>query len=171
MMHEQECGHDEAVNHQLPVAAAFWIIQIVSAEECSNLMQNLMQIPCSTLSVILNVMATQSTWSLNRVYWPHWLVQWSHRCSCTCIPVHSPWLPGCIDDVQTVLVVLIARLFLDRPHYVLPQNDCHSKDSYHFHPLMIFVYVHMCPYRRHCRELPCPFWRIEDTVKWALTGR
>ena len=68
MMHEQECGHDEAVNHQLPVAAAFCIIQIVSAEECSNLMQNLMQIPCSTLSVILNVMATQSTWSLNRVY-------------------------------------------------------------------------------------------------------
>ena len=31
---------------------AFWIIQIVSAEECSSFMQNLLQIFCSTHSVI-----------------------------------------------------------------------------------------------------------------------
>ena len=37
---------------------AFWIIWIVSAEECSNLMQSLMQIHCCTHSVILNAMAT-----------------------------------------------------------------------------------------------------------------
>ena len=59
VMHEH-C-HDEAANQQLPTAAAFWIIRIVSAEECSSLMQNLMQIRCSTCSVILNVMATQYT--------------------------------------------------------------------------------------------------------------
>ena len=45
----------------LPTAATFWIIHIVSAEECSSLMQNFMQICCSVLSVILNVMSTQYT--------------------------------------------------------------------------------------------------------------
>ena len=49
---------DEAANHQLPIAAACLIIQIVSVEECSSLMQNLMQICCSTCSVILNGTAT-----------------------------------------------------------------------------------------------------------------
>ena len=44
----------------LPIAAAFWIfwiIRIASMEECSSLMQNLMQICCSTCSIILNVTA------------------------------------------------------------------------------------------------------------------
>ena len=49
VMHEWVCCHDEAANHHLPIAAAFWIIQIVSAEECSSLAQNVMQIHCSTL--------------------------------------------------------------------------------------------------------------------------
>ena len=43
---------DEAANHPLPIAAAFWIIWIVPVEECSSLTQNLMQISCSTCSVI-----------------------------------------------------------------------------------------------------------------------
>ena len=59
-------GRDEAASHQLPVAAAFWIIKIVSTEKCWSLMQNLMQIPCSTYSVILNAMATQYTCSFSR---------------------------------------------------------------------------------------------------------
>ena len=50
MMHEQVHCCDEAANHQLPIAAAFWIIQIVSMEECSSLMQNLKHIHCSTCS-------------------------------------------------------------------------------------------------------------------------
>ena len=87
-------------------AKALWIIQILSMEKCSSLMQNLKQICCSTDSIILNVMATQYTCSLNGVYHPHWLVQWSHHCSCMCIPVHSPWLPGYVDVTQTVLVIL-----------------------------------------------------------------
>ena len=67
-MHEQVRCCDEAANHQLPIAMAFRIIQIVSTEECPHLMQNLMQIHCS---VILNVTATQDTCSLNSVYCPH----------------------------------------------------------------------------------------------------
>ena len=54
VMHERVHCCDEAANHQLPIAVAFWIIQIVPAGECSNLTQNLMQIHCSTNSVILN---------------------------------------------------------------------------------------------------------------------
>ena len=104
---------DEAANPQLPIAVAFCIIQIVAAEEGSSLMQNLMQIRCSTCSVILNVRTTQYTRSLNSVCHPHWLIQWSsHHCSCMCIPVHCPWLPGYINVTQTIPVTLtMAGLF------------------------------------------------------------
>ena len=117
VMHEQACCCDEAASHQLPVAAAFWTIGIASTEECSNLTENLMRIRCSTRSVTLNATVTQYTRSLNSIYCPHWLVQWSHLCSHVCIPVHSPWLPGYISVVQTILIILtMAGLFLDRPH-------------------------------------------------------
>ena len=96
-MHEWACC-DEAANHQLPIAADFWIIRIVSTEECSSLMHNLMQILCSTRAVILNATVTQYTCSLNSIYHPHWLVQWNH-CSHMHVPVHSPWLPGYTDVV------------------------------------------------------------------------
>ena len=116
MIHKQARCRDEAANHQLPIAVAFWVIWIVSMEECSSLTQNLVQIHCSTHSVILNVTATQYTCSLNGAYRPHWLVQWSCHCSHMCIPVHSPWLPGCMDVTQTILVILtMAGLFPDRP--------------------------------------------------------
>ena len=116
VVHEQACCPDEATNHQLPIAAAFWIIQIVTMEECSSLMQNLMHIHCSTYSVILNARATQYTCSLNSAYFPHWLVQWSHHFSHMHIPVHSPW-PGYISVVQTILnIVTMAGLCLNRLH-------------------------------------------------------
>ena len=51
VMHEWAHCHDEAAKHQLPTAAAFWIIQIVFSEECSSFTQNLMQIRCSPQSV------------------------------------------------------------------------------------------------------------------------
>ena len=44
MMHEGAHCCDEAANCQLPIAAPFWIIQIVSTEECSSFVQNLMLI-------------------------------------------------------------------------------------------------------------------------------
>ena len=87
IMHEWVGCCDEAANHQFPIAVAFWIITIVSAEECSSLMQNLMQICCSTRLVILNARATQYTCSVNGTCHSHWLVQWSCHCSCMCIPV------------------------------------------------------------------------------------
>ena len=74
-----------------------------------------MLIPCSTCSVIL-------------MQWPH--NPRAHSVGSTtptdqyfevlclhmCIPVHSPWLPGCINVTQTVLFILTtAGLFLDRP--------------------------------------------------------
>ena len=110
VMHGQACSHDEAANHQLPIAVAFWIIWIVSAEDCSSLMQNLMHIHC------MNATTTQYTRSLNSMYWPHCLVQWSRYCAHMDIPVPSPWLPGYIDGTQTVLItVTMAGLFPERP--------------------------------------------------------
>ena len=117
VMHEWACCWGEAANHHLPIVGGFWIIQIVSMGECTRLLQNLMQILCSTRSVILNVTTIQYTCSLNSVYCPYRLVLWNCHRSCMHIPVHSPWLPGYIDVVQTVLIILtMAGLFLDRPH-------------------------------------------------------
>ena len=114
-MHGQVRSHEKAANHQLPIAAAFWINGIVSMEECSRLMKNLMQIHCSTHLIMLNVTATQYTCSLNSVYHPHWLVQWSCHCSHMYIPVHYPWPSGHIDVAQTILIMLtMAGLLLDR---------------------------------------------------------
>ena len=64
-MHERAHCHDEAANHQLPIAAAFWIIRIVSTEERSSLMQKMMYIHRCTHSVISNAAATQYTCSVN----------------------------------------------------------------------------------------------------------
>ena len=132
---------DEAANQQLPIAADFWIIQIVSMEECPSLTQNLMQIHCCTRSVILNVTATQYTCSLNSIYHPQWLVQWSCHCSCMCVSVHSPWLPGYIDVMHTVLVILtMVGLFTDRPHIVPPAEDEHSVFPYASQHLICSVF-------------------------------
>ena len=73
VMHKQAHCDDEAAKHQLPIAVAFWIIWTVSVEECSSLMQNMMQIHCSICSVIFNAVATQYTCSVNSVYHPLWL--------------------------------------------------------------------------------------------------
>ena len=57
MMLERAHHHDKAAHHQLPIAAAFWIIRVVSTEECWSLIQNLMLICYSTRSVILSARA------------------------------------------------------------------------------------------------------------------
>ena len=111
-MHKWACYHNEAANHQLPVAAAFWIIKIVSVEECSSLRQNLMQIHCSTHSVILKPHSTHAHSTASSALR---LVQWSHHCSHMHIPVHFPWLPVYINNVQTILIILtMIGIFLDR---------------------------------------------------------
>ena len=94
-----------------------------------KLMKNLMQIHCSTHSVILNEMSTQYTCSLKSVYWPHWLVQWSHHCSCMFIPVHSAWLQVYIDVMQAVLLMLtMAGHFSRHTSYIL--NVCYFYINY-----------------------------------------
>ena len=125
VMHERAHCHDEAANHQLPSESSE---RFLWRNECSSLMQNLMNIHCSTHSVILNVMATQyTTCSFNGVYHPNWLVQWSRHCSHTHIPVHSPRLPGYNDVAQTILVKLtMVGLFTDLPHtYMNPYTWAH----------------------------------------------
>ena len=89
-------------------------------------------------SVILNVTATQYTHSLNSISHPHWLVQWGRHCSHVLIPVHSPWLPGYIDVMQAILVILtMTRLFPDWAHHV------HTKfHSIPWHrPICLFVFL------------------------------
>ena len=112
MMHKRAHCFDEAANHQFSIAAAFWIIQIVSAEECSSLSQSFLQICCSTCSFWTQW--PQYTCSLNGTHCLHWLVQWSHHCSHMHISFHPPWLSGYISVVQTVLIILtMAGLFPD----------------------------------------------------------
>ena len=85
-----------------------------------SLMQNLMQIHCSTYSVILNVTATQYTCSLKGFYHPHWLVQWSHYCVYMHIPVHT--LLSCqftSMSSKPLLMLTMAGLSSDRPHLYL----------------------------------------------------
>ena len=153
MMHEWVHCCDEGANHQLPKAAAFWIMWIASVEECSSLTQNLMQIHCSTRSVILNEMTPQYTCSLSGVYLPHLLVLWSRHCSHMHIPVHSPWLPGYINVARTVLVILtMAGLFSRQTSGTMCQQEapdiCHptrvmSKITYFFRKSFWFFIIYL----------------------------
>ena len=164
--HEQVHCHDEAANHHLPIAVAFWIIWIGYVEECWNLTQNLMQIRWSAPSVILNVMATQYICSLHGVYCPHWWVEWSHHCSHLHIPVHSLWLPGYINVVQTILVILtMAGVFLDRPHILYLFN--HLICQWVLGLLLPFGYCE-CVCDVWCTNIclsPCFLWYIYEEVK------
>ena len=112
MVHERARCRDEAASHQLPVTAAFWIIWVVSAEECSSLTQNVMQICCSTRSVILNAMATQYTRSLNGIYRPYTVGSSIHACT------FQSTLLGCQVTLMLhkwFLLQIMAGLFPDRP--------------------------------------------------------
>ena len=84
---------------------AFWIIWIVSTEECSNLMQIFLQICCSTQPFWMQ-QPHSTQCSFKDIYHTHWPVQWSPHCSCMWSPVHSSWLPGYIDVTQTILIIL-----------------------------------------------------------------
>ena len=108
VMHERACC-DEVANHQLPVVVAFWNI----CSFCRGMFTLNTKFDADSLLYLLSHFECvgHSTWSLNSIYHPHWLVQWSCHCSCMRIPVHSPWLPGYID---TILVIFtMAGLFPD----------------------------------------------------------
>ena len=110
--HEGAHCRDES-NHRLPITAAFWIIRTVPTDECSSLMQNLMQNCCSPHAITLNATATQYTCSLNGIYSPHWPVHWCSHCSRMHIPIHSPWLQGCTNTAETVLVIIIIACYIN----------------------------------------------------------
>ena len=85
-----------------------------------KLKATLVQIHCSNHSVILNVMATQYTCSLNVIYLPHWLVQW-----------------GChFTHEHSSLLSLTARLHwnhANRSHYINSSRTFSGQTSYSFH--------------------------------------
>ena len=102
-------------NQQLPIAAASWLVCIFRREmftlsakfDADSLLYWLSNFECNghTAHVL-----TQ------RHLPPPLLVLWSCHCSRVCIPVPSSWLPGYIDVMQTVLLILtMVRLFPDRP--------------------------------------------------------
>ena len=143
------------------------IIWIVSVEECSSLMQDLIQICCSNCSVILNVTATQYTCSLNGVYHPHWLVQWSHHCSCMHIPVPSPWLPGYIDVTKTILIILtMVELFPDRLHKYNRMDCFHLFGLLMTFPIAIWTFFQTLP--SHRAVVFYPLNREKFTVRFAF---
>ena len=73
-------------------------------------------------SVMPNAVATEYTWLTQWCLPPHWPVQGSRHCSHLHISLHAPWLPGHINVMQTVLIMLtMAGLFPGRPHNT-PQN-------------------------------------------------
>ena len=84
MMHEWVHYHDKAANHQLhqlphrrnllnhPNSFHGGLFKLNEKSDANH---------CSTCSVILSMMATRYTSSLDSVYCPHWLVQWRHHCS------------------------------------------------------------------------------------------
>ena len=93
-------------------------------------MQNWRQIHCSILSVILNATATQYTCSLNGVYSPHWLAQWSHHCWRMCIPVYSPCY---VSVVQTILIILtLSGLFQNQPCIIICCSFLLESHNYNF---------------------------------------
>ena len=137
MMHEWACCLDEAANH-LPVVHSCSHLNHPNTF-CRGMFRLNATLDAAPLlfSVILNVKTTRYTCSLNSIYWPHWLVQWSSHWSCMCIPVHSSWLPGYMDVTKTILIILtIVGVFLERPHiyslyYYINYNIVQMK-IYHF---------------------------------------
>ena len=116
---------------------AFWVIQIVSTEECSSLMQNLMQICCSNCSVISNTTGH----TVHMLTQRHLLPSLTSAVKLSLFTyVHSsplPWLLNYIDVVQTILMILkMAGLFPDRPWYYInitdikKTNNCVPRQSY-----------------------------------------
>ena len=156
---------------QLTIAVSFWIFQMVSVEECSSFTQNLMQVLCSTGSVILNVTATQYTRSLNGVCRPHWLVQWSCHCSRMCIPVHSPQLSSYTHVTPTILVILtMAGLFLDRPR-IRERETEHIGGWWNISYLEFLFPLHLSLTKSvFCLILAYISWEINMPPQWQERG-
>ena len=73
---------------QSPVAHSYGLLNHLNSF-CGGMFKVNTKFDADSLFYILNVMTTQNTCSLNGIYCPHWLVQWSHHHSCMDIPVHT----------------------------------------------------------------------------------
>ena len=59
------------------------------------------------------------------------------------IPVHSPWLPGYIDFMQTILIILtIAGLFPDRPHRIMGKLYIYTQHTYVIYNTDILMHIY-----------------------------
>ena len=67
------------------------------------------------------------------------------------IPLHCPWLPGYIDVMQTILVLTMAGLFLDRP-------PTHT---------YIHIYIYTCIHTNKCQLMDL-FHRRENITAFLL---
>ena len=113
-MHEWTHCHDEAANHQLLTAAGPCTLlcgfcrgrfKLNTKFDADLLLYSLSHFECDDHTVLM--LPQQHLLSPQ-------LVQWSCHCSRMSIPVPSPWLPGYINVVQTIVILTIAGLFLDR---------------------------------------------------------
>ena len=98
---------------------------------------------------------------LNGVYCPYWLVQWSHHCSCMCIPVHSPWLPDYMYVVQTNSYINNGWSFSGQASYFLiPPSFFHKRWHKCSHILLFHLTMysgsHSISVYRYCS----PFYSI-----------
>ena len=88
VMHEQECCCDEVahscghLNHLNSFCRG--LLKLNAKFDVDLLLCSLSHFECE---------AMQYVFSLNGIYCPLWLIQWSHGCSCMWILVHSPWCP------------------------------------------------------------------------------
>ena len=125
VMHEQAHYGDEAANHQLPIAAAFWITQIVSAEECLSLMQNLI------------ALLAQSFW----MQWPHS----THAHSMA--PLTSTVKSSLLTHVNSCPLSLAARL-----HQCHTNHSSYINYGWTFSGQTLYsqIYRYICTYAFKC---------------------
>ena len=125
IMHEQMYCCDEAANHQLPIAVAFWIIQIVIVEECSSLTQNFMQI---SLLYSLNHFECNG-------HTVHMLTQW-------CLPAPTPTSTSTVKLSLFTRVHSISLFLADRLHRCCTNHSCYINNGCTFSGQTIYIYTH-----------------------------
>ena len=131
---------------------AFWIIGIASVEECSSFMQNLVQICCSTCSVVecdsltghvltqwrllpLLTSTVKSSLSAHAHFSPLSLTARLHLCHaiCSCY-IKNGWTFFWTDSIYTVFLHLLVCYFttwvnLNTPEWVALTNSCFSNNT------------------------------------------
>ena len=136
---------------KLPVAHSFGLLNYPNSfcRGMFNLNAKYDADPLLYLLSHFNTVATcQYSCSLNGIYHPHWLIQWSLHCS-------HRW-----NVTETVLVIVaMAGLFLDRPHIhhwlilkrilLNKRNQSQKLHTAWFHLYCILEKINLCYWRVH----------------------